>query len=65
MNSSAKDRLYELINEIPESETEQILVIIEDYVRKFKKSKLNELYSDPIKVEGKVEIPSREERNAK
>lgn len=63
--SIPKKRLHELVDEIPDSETEKAVVIIEDFVRNVRKNKLSELYSQPIKVEGKVEIPSREERNAR
>lgn len=63
--SVPKQKLHELIDQIPDSETDKVVIIIEDFVKNTKKSKLSQLYLNPIKVEGKVEIPSREERNAR
>ena len=63
--SVPKDRLHELIEEIPDNETDSVVIIIEDFLKNIKKSKLNRLYENPLKVEGIVEIPSRDERNAR
>ncbi|OGH96659.1 MAG: hypothetical protein A2039_04570 [Candidatus Melainabacteria bacterium GWA2_34_9] len=63
--SVPKDRLHELIEEIPDNETESVVIIIEDFLKNIKKSKLSQLYENPLKVEGAVEIPSREARNAR
>lgn len=63
--SIPKERLHELIEEIPDNETENIVIIIEDFLKNIKKSKLSRFYENPLKVEGLVEIPSREERNAR
>lgn len=61
--SVPKQKLYELICEIPDSETDNAVIVIEDFIKNIKKSKLSTLYSEPIKIEGTVEVPSREERN--
>ncbi|OGI24858.1 MAG: hypothetical protein A2287_08400 [Candidatus Melainabacteria bacterium RIFOXYA12_FULL_32_12] len=61
--SIPKQKLYELIDEIPDNETDKAVVVIEDFIKNIKKSRLSTLYSEPIKVEGTVEVPSREERN--
>lgn len=63
--SVPKEKLYELIDEIPDSETDNAVIVIEDFLKKVKKSKLSKLYENPLKVNGIVEIPSREERNAR
>lgn len=63
--SIPKNRLHELIDEIPDSETDKVVVLIEDFIKKVKKNKLSELYSKPFSVEGEVIVPSREERNAR
>jgi len=63
--SVPKERLHELIEEIPDNETESAVIIIEDFLKNIKKSKLSRLYENPLKVEGTIEIPSREDRNAR
>ncbi len=63
--SVPKEKLFELIEEIPDNETENVVIIIEDFLKKIKKNKLSSFYENPLKVEGNVEIPSRDERNAR
>ncbi|MFA6988728.1 MAG: hypothetical protein WC197_01550 [Candidatus Gastranaerophilaceae bacterium] len=63
--SVPKQKLHELIDQIPDSETDKVVIIIEDFVKTTRKNKLSQLYLHPIKVEGKIEIPHREERNAR
>lgn len=64
--SVPKNRLYELINNISEKDTEEVLSFLEKFAEKNRKkpsqikNRFAKIYSNPLKVEN-INIYSREE----
>lgn len=62
--SIPKNRLYELINNISESDTQEVISFLEKYAQKNKKelseNRFAKIYENPLKVEN-ITIYSREE----
>jgi len=62
----SKEKLYTLIDQLPEGETQeagQIYSFIERLTKKEKKKKLSKIAKTPFIIEGKIYIPPRDERN--
>jgi len=60
---TAKQKLHDLVDLIPENETYNAINIIEDFVHVYPVNKLSDICKDPFIIEGSIEIPNREERN--
>lgn len=58
-----KEKLHELINLVPDNETEQMVIMIENYLEQAKSKDLRKIYLNPITIDGDIVIPCREERN--
>lgn len=57
--------LHELVEKIPPSGREEIIVILKDYIKKKRLEAFHHMIANPIKIDGHFEMPSREERNAR
>ncbi len=66
--SIPKNKLYELINNISEKDTEEVISFLEKYAKKNKKklsqnkNRFAKIYENPLKVDN-INIFSREELN--
>lgn len=60
-----KEKIWSLINELPEQELGDVVIFLEDIINKRKEEAFNAFISNPLKIEGKFEMPSREERNVR
>jgi hypothetical protein len=62
----SREKLHELINQLPEGETQEagyIYSFIESLVRKESKKKLSDIARMPFIVDEKIILPPRDERN--
>ena len=57
--------LHELVEKIPPSGREEIIVILKDYIKKKRLEAFHKMIENPLVIEGNLEIPSRDERNAR
>jgi hypothetical protein len=62
----SKEKLCELINQLPEGETQEagyIYSFIESIIKKESKKKLSDIARMPFIVDDKIILPPRDERN--